>query len=158
MALTYGAAWLRLWEGLEAAAVKAEWAEVLGGYADKPDALRYALEYLPSDRPPTVLQFRDLCRRAPEPTKAPELPGPKADNAVVARVVAEAMTPRDNKRPAERVVANIRRIECDGRTLTASQRHVLDACERHLSGSALPTEAGAFKSVPTDSLPPGMRA
>lgn len=43
---------------------KQVWAEELGGFADHPEALAYALKNLP-DRCPNAIRFRDLCRHAP---------------------------------------------------------------------------------------------
>lgn len=43
---------------------KEVWAEELGGFADNPEAIAYALKHLP-DRAPNVIKFRDLCRHAP---------------------------------------------------------------------------------------------
>lgn len=48
--------------GLENA--KEVWAEELGGFADHPEAIAYALRNLP-DRSPNVAVFRQLCRQAP---------------------------------------------------------------------------------------------
>lgn len=41
------------------------WAKELGGFADKPESISYALEHLPPDHAPNALEFRDICRRAP---------------------------------------------------------------------------------------------
>lgn len=82
----YGAAWTRMWEGVEIAAVKADWAEELAGYVNAPDAIKHALGHLPPDRPPTVSQFAALCRNAPRYI-APALPAPTPDPAVVAAVL-----------------------------------------------------------------------
>lgn len=78
LAVRYGAAWLRQWDGVDIAAVKADWAEVLSGIS--PEAIKHALECLPIDRPPTVGQFRLLCvnrpvdcvRQLPAPKPTPE--------------------------------------------------------------------------------------
>lgn len=48
--------------GLENA--KQVWSDELGGFADHPEAIAYALANLP-DRCPNSIGFRDLCRRAP---------------------------------------------------------------------------------------------
>lgn len=45
---------------------KEAWANELGGFADMPEAIAYALEYLPTERAPNALEFRDICRRAPK--------------------------------------------------------------------------------------------
>lgn len=78
----YGSAWMRMWEGIDPAAVKADWSEELAGFQNRPKALKYALEYLP-DRPPNVQQFKAICARAPEPTP-PALPPPVTSPEVVA--------------------------------------------------------------------------
>lgn len=38
------------------------WAEKLAFFKDHPHAIKYALENLPKDYPPNLLQFRDICR------------------------------------------------------------------------------------------------
>lgn len=43
---------------------KQVWAEELGGFADHPEAMAYALKNLP-ERCPNAIRFRDLCRHAP---------------------------------------------------------------------------------------------
>ena len=74
--------------------VKTDWAEVLGGFTQNLEAIAWALQHLPADRAPTALQFRELCLQAPRPAlKA--LPEPKADPAVVDRVMREMSSLRD---------------------------------------------------------------
>lgn len=73
----YGVQWNRLYEGIDPAAVKADWIDQIGGL--NPNAIRYALDNLPADRPPNAGRFKALCMeyRAPErPYQA--LPRPKA--------------------------------------------------------------------------------
>lgn len=69
----YGNRFLNMWKlnqflpnGEDVGIVKAmnRWAEVLGGFADHPEALRYALSKLPAE-PPSLPQFLELCRHAP---------------------------------------------------------------------------------------------
>ena len=43
---------------------KIVWAEDLGMFADRPDAIAYALQHLPG-RCPNSIQFRDICKAAP---------------------------------------------------------------------------------------------
>ncbi len=85
LTVRYGVAFTRQYEGLDIAAVKADWAEVLGGF-DGP-SIGYALKYLPADKPPTAMQFRDQCRRAPV-TELPALDRPRADPERVAALLA----------------------------------------------------------------------
>lgn len=78
LTLVYGQSFLRRWADIDLAAVKADWAHELGWYAQQPSAIAWALQNLPTERPPTVLEFRALARKAPvEP--APRLEEPKAD-------------------------------------------------------------------------------
>jgi hypothetical protein len=65
--LTYGQRFLGLYSGIDLEAVKADWGHELRGYAQSPQAIKHALEHLPVDKAPNVLEFRELCRRAPSP-------------------------------------------------------------------------------------------
>lgn len=79
----YGAAWNRMWEGVEPDAVKADWARELAGLSG--EAILHALENLPPDRPPTVGQFRALCINRPRAARY-ELPRPDPTPEEKARV------------------------------------------------------------------------
>jgi hypothetical protein len=79
---TYGRQFLSLYEGLDANAIKSSWAHELSGFGGNLHAIAWALEHLP-ERAPNAIEFRNLCRRAPEP-EVPRLPEPKADPARVA--------------------------------------------------------------------------
>lgn len=89
LALVYGHQFLSRWEGLDLARVRADWGHELRRYQQMPAAITHALENLPADRPPTVLQFRELCAgfRAPQPA-LPDNPAP-ADPARVAAELAK---------------------------------------------------------------------
>jgi hypothetical protein len=80
LTVRYGVAFLRQYQDIDPAAVKADWAEVLDGFDRHPEAIKHALANMPADKPPTVLQFRDAARKAPTP-EAPRLPEPPADPA-----------------------------------------------------------------------------
>ncbi len=85
LSVRYGVAFTRQWEGLDPNAVKADWAEVLSGFTA--DDIAYAIQHLPVDRPPTVGQFRDLCRLSPRSeTLRLEAPAPKADPDTVQKL------------------------------------------------------------------------
>lgn len=94
LAVTYGASFARMWEGVDIAAVKAHWAEELSHYQQHPQAIKHALSLLPADKPPTVLQFRDLCRGCPEPTPK-MLPAPPAKPEQIAQAMKALQTPSD---------------------------------------------------------------
>ncbi len=65
LSVRYGVAFTRQYEGLDLAAVRGDWADVLDGFSG--DDIAHALQVLPADKPPNALQFRDACRRAPNP-------------------------------------------------------------------------------------------
>lgn len=73
LTLVYGTDFTRRWEGIEPDVVKADWARELSAYQQAPGAISYALENLPADKPPNVLQFKALCMRAPSTPMTPAL-------------------------------------------------------------------------------------
>ena len=91
LSVTYGSAWVRKWEGVDGAQVRADWGHELRGFQQSPNAIKHALEHLPPAEPPTVLQFRDLCLKAPQ-FSPKALPAPPADPAVVAKAREAAKT------------------------------------------------------------------
>jgi hypothetical protein len=110
LSLIYGQSFQRRWADLDLNAVKSNWAHELAGFAHLPKAIAYALENLPMDRPPTVLEFKFLARRAP-PDELPRLEAPKADPERVAAELAklapvlQAPPARPNTDWAKRIVA-----------------------------------------------------
>jgi hypothetical protein len=77
LAVRYGDAWFRKWDGIPMSAVRADWAEVLDGVG--PESIGYGLKYLPGDFPPTAAAFRELCNRRPL-EMVPRLEQPKHVN------------------------------------------------------------------------------
>lgn len=77
LTLAYGRDFLGRWEGIDLADVKTDWGHELAGFEKHPEAIAYALANLPI-KPPTVLEFRALCRRAPLP-ELQQLPAPPAN-------------------------------------------------------------------------------
>lgn len=60
--IRYGDGWSRKWAAIpDMALVHADWARQLAGTSG--EAIAHALRHLPDDAPPTVGQFRALCRR-----------------------------------------------------------------------------------------------
>ena len=91
LALRYGQEWVRLWEGIDIGAVKADWAHELAGMhlsQEAQDRLRYGVDNLPADRPPNVAQFKAICGRAPAKA-VPQLSGqkPEADPERVSEIL-----------------------------------------------------------------------
>lgn len=86
LSATYGQGFLRQYDGVPIEDVKANWADELAIFQQAPDAIRYGLEHLPPSKAPTVLEFRDLCRRPAHVNPVPALPAPPADPAVAKKV------------------------------------------------------------------------
>jgi hypothetical protein len=82
LTLVYGQSFLRRWQDVDLNAVKSDWCHELDGFEHHPEAISYALQNLP-ERPPTVIEFRAIARRAPE-KEVPRIDPPKADPARVA--------------------------------------------------------------------------
>jgi hypothetical protein len=78
LTLTYGRQFLAQWDMLDDAdlpRLKELWAYELAPFANRLDAVAWALENLPP-RPPNIIEFKALCRNAPRPEKPVELPAP----------------------------------------------------------------------------------
>lgn len=112
LTITYGRDFINRWEGLELADVKTDWAHELAGFADWPEGIAHALSTLPPDRPPTVLQFRELAYKAPKPVRQ-GLPEPTAKPERVAEELRKLAPIRaqalgsviDHKAWAKKIVA-----------------------------------------------------
>lgn len=99
LTLTYGRDFLGRWEGVPLEEVKADWAHELDGYEKAPHAIHHALKNLPA-KPPTVLDFRALCQKAPASSDAPRLDAPQAKFTpeVAKKYLAEARALLTNHR------------------------------------------------------------
>ncbi len=104
LSLLYGRDFYGRWDGQDIGAVKDDWAHELGGFADKPYCIAYALKNMPPDKPPTVLQFRALCNKAPD-ENVPRLESPRSEPPpeIVARIGAVLAAPVDYKAWAKRL-------------------------------------------------------
>lgn len=87
MAIRYGAEWMRKWEGVDIAAVKADWSQELRGFASNLEPLRYALKHLPV-KCPTVAEFRNIANSCPPP-EFKLLPAPHAGGEYAKQVVGK---------------------------------------------------------------------
>ncbi len=112
LTITYGRDFMDRWKGLNTADVKTDWANELAGFEQWGEAIAYALENLPASKPPTVIEFRDIARKAPKPDRL-ALPEPKPDPeraaaelAKLAPIVKAAKSPTiDHKAWAKRLMA-----------------------------------------------------
>jgi hypothetical protein len=122
LTMVYGHQFIGRWSGLDLAKVKSDWAHELDGMEAHPKAISYALQRLDPDSPPTVLQFRELCRRAPEP-KPPALPAPEVNQAAaqeaIQRAVSQATQPKRDVLHRQREHMH---LEIDGVQLNKAQR------------------------------------
>lgn len=120
LSLVYGRDFISRWEGQEMAAVMADWGHELDGWQHQPEAIRYALEHLPVDKPPTVLQFRALCNRRPEPTALAITNDVRAEPEKVAALAASiTRAPQNDHRAWARA---LRDREQGGERLSMAQR------------------------------------
>jgi hypothetical protein len=87
LTLAYGQEFLRRWTDIDLGAVKSDWMHELSAFESAPHAIAFALDNLP-EKPPSVIQFKALCRQAP-PLEVPRLEAPKADPARVAAELAK---------------------------------------------------------------------
>lgn len=89
--LRYGAQWTQAYAGIDPAAVKADWSQVLTGLTL--DNLDLGVRRLPADRPPNAMQFRALCFTAAPPAVERALPAPKADAGRIRNAISRAHEP-----------------------------------------------------------------
>ena len=95
LTLAYGRDFLGRWEGLDVMDVKTDWGHELAGFERHPEAIAYALANLPQ-KAPTVMEFRAICRKAPQP-EVPRLEQPAADPERVAAELAKLGHIRKNR-------------------------------------------------------------
>lgn len=88
LTLVYGRDFTARWEGQETIHVIEDWAEELAGFARWPEAIAWALKSLPEGKPPTVIEFRALCLKAPKPERL-ALPELAADPAFAKQVLGQ---------------------------------------------------------------------
>jgi hypothetical protein len=87
LSLIYGREFLARWEGLDLADVKNDWAYELENVPIT--AIRHALKNLPSTKAPTVLEFRNIARNAPQPEFV-RIEQPTANSDIAQREIAKA--------------------------------------------------------------------
>lgn len=125
LSVTYGQSFMRQYDGVDPVDVKANWAHELSAFQQSPDAIRHGLEHLPPDRAPTVLQFKELCRRAPDSAfpRLAALPPPPSEpvDPVVAAAVRDALQAKSGRDPKQ-WARDLRDKEAAGAKLTLFQR------------------------------------
>jgi hypothetical protein len=149
MQVRYGALWSAKWADVDETALRADWAEELGGV--KREAILYAMGYLPLEFPPNAAQFRAITLRAPEPQRL-ELPAPKPDPHRVAELL-ERMAKRQRAMAPKQWAYALQAREKAGERLNERQRAAWRAALK-----TVPVEHSGWHT-PIDSacLPPAMR-
>lgn len=122
LVLVYGTRFMQQYAGLQPADVKADWAHELAGMSA--DGIKHALQNLPRDFPPNVLQFRDLCVRRHTAAPLPQLdakvhPATKEQIRRLREAAACTRGPRDVLATARAM----RERELRGERLSMAQRH-----------------------------------
>lgn len=152
LSVRYGASWSRMYEGIDMAAVKADWARELAPYANDAAPIKYALDNLPSDWPPNVSQFKAICLNRPEPPR-PQLAAPKPDKARLEAELSKLAKPK--KADPLAWAYELQEREKQGFPLTEVQRQKWrQALQEAPMTAAVMAE---FTPIPQDVLPAGMR-
>jgi hypothetical protein len=128
LALVYGThAMSRMWLGQDLPTVKRAWCHELRGFTSL-DVI-WAMDHLPPEGIPNLLQFKALCQRRPEPALL-ALKGPPADPARVVAVIAELQklkaTLTNGNRATDWQLKLIERYRRGDKGLTLHQRHIAE--------------------------------
>jgi len=123
LTVTYGQRFLGLYAGVDLQAVKDDWGRELRGYAQAPKAIAHALDNLPAEKPPTVLEFKLLCRGAPQYIEAPRLEAPRTLPPPTMREAVAAIG-QDNSHPKHWAHQLQQREKRDPKSLTQAQKQM----------------------------------
>lgn len=108
LTLVYGRDFLSRWEGLTLADVKTDWAHEMAGFEGNHEAIAYALQHLPADKPPNVYQFRAIARSMPSKQAFIHKPLAASPDVVAAQLLAMVPIKKqlkiDGKEWARRIV------------------------------------------------------
>lgn len=150
----YGSKWLNLWTGVPEEAVKADWSEQLA--AVTPAGVRFALDNLPDEYPPTVGVFKALCLTQQRPElQAPALPAPSRDG--LKRIARELQAAHIDRETPGQFMARLRGDVESGRASQARIDHYRIAVANGYYGGASVEQIGDFRPIANDSLPPAMQ-
>lgn len=153
LALVYGHQFLARWDGMDLARVKADWGHELRRFAQSPAAIAHGLEQLPADRPPTVLQFRDLCDSHRPPTPRIGHDEAPADPKRVAQELAKLRSQPNNRTGDRREWARVivARHRAGGK-VTSTVLRIASECLALAGGGA--TATAAVRDEPADGGAP----
>ncbi len=88
----YGNRFTNMWTGIDSDLVRKTWASELAGM--QPASIKYALEHLPAEFPPSALQFKELCLQKPA-TETPVLTNSTPAHPSVRKAVLDGMKKPD---------------------------------------------------------------
>lgn len=117
----YGSRFTNQWPAAVVDTVKKEWARELAPFENKPDALQYAVDSLPADHVPNVLEIRDACRRFCNPSTRPTFKPLSAEERAHALNVLGSWTPQAPT-DAREWARRLRLRELQGERLSRYQR------------------------------------
>ena len=92
----YGNRFTNMWTGIDANLVRTTWATELAGM--QPASIKYALEHLPAEFPPSALQFKELCYQKPS-TETPALTNSTPAHPSVRKAVLDGIKLPDAASP-----------------------------------------------------------
>lgn len=119
--LVYGNRFAQAYAGLRPEHIKADWAHELQGISA--EQVKHALQNLPGDWPPNVIQFRELCKQAPARVMREALPAPKGVRmSERVREQLAQVTARVSMAEPLAWARNLKRREENGEHLTRVQR------------------------------------
>ena len=71
MGATYGAAFMRHWDGIAPELVRDVWKDDIGVYLTSKESMDFALKRMNANFPPSSIAFRDLCLSGPPMKRKP---------------------------------------------------------------------------------------
>ena len=147
--------WVAKHAGLNAEAmdaVKKDWASVLGRVSAS--QIKFGLENLPEQFPPTSTQFAAICLRRPEYiNEKPSLEAPPANPDRMAEIIKEVKSALSRKSGIEWAKRLKERAENGERQPLANR----DMWNQALADPPLENLNGVFVQIPDDALPSAMR-
>lgn len=126
LTICYGRDFAGRWEGLEINDVIDDWAEELSGFKNWPEAISWALQNLPAGKPPTVLEFRAICFKAPKPDRK-TLPEPVADKSRVDAELKKLSNPPIFNRYTDWIQDGLARLESGAKVSPTVAAMIRDA-------------------------------
>lgn len=85
----YGNRFTNMWANIDAKLVRQTWATELAGV--KPEGIKYALDHLPDEFPPTALQFKRICLMRPD--DSPKIAYDAPASPEVRKAIVSGMAP-----------------------------------------------------------------